>query len=73
MEALVAELGCRIGSLPTTYLGLPLGTGDKSLSIWDNIEERQCKRIVLWKRSFISKGEGIIMINNTLANLQCIK
>ena len=25
MESLVLELGCKIGSLPTEYLGLPLG------------------------------------------------
>ena len=25
MEELASELGCKIGSLPTTYLGLPLG------------------------------------------------
>lgn len=25
MDALAAELGCQIGHLPSTYLGLPLG------------------------------------------------
>ena len=25
MDELVAELGCQVRSLPTTYLGLPLG------------------------------------------------
>ena len=26
VEELAAELGCGVGSLPSTYLGLPLGT-----------------------------------------------
>ena len=25
MELLAAELGCKVGRLPSTYLGLPLG------------------------------------------------
>ena len=31
VEELAVELGCRVGSLPSTYLGLPLGTLHKSL------------------------------------------
>ena len=40
MDTLVAELGCWVGHLPTTYLGLPLGATHKSMAIWDNIEEK---------------------------------
>ena len=37
---LASELGCKIGSLSTSYLGLPLGAKDKALGVWDSIEER---------------------------------
>ena len=33
IEVLTAELGCKVGSLPTTYLGLPLGAPHKSVRI----------------------------------------
>ena len=38
-EELAAELGCRIGSLPTSYLGLPLGAKHKAIGVWDTVED----------------------------------
>ncbi|RVW65636.1 Transposon TX1 uncharacterized 149 kDa protein [Vitis vinifera] len=52
----ISELGCKVGSLPSTYLGLPLGAPHKSVAVWDGVEERMRKRLALWKRQFISKG-----------------
>ena len=37
---LAAKLGCKIGSLPSSYLGLPLGAPYKSVAAWDGVEER---------------------------------
>ena len=37
---LASELGCKIGPLPTSYSGLPLGAKHKALGVWDSIEER---------------------------------
>ena len=54
-EALAAELGCKVGSLPASYLGLPLGAPHNSIVVWDPIKERFRKRLALWKRQFISK------------------
>ena len=39
---LATEVGCRVGSLPSTYLGLSLGVAHKSVVVWDSIEERIC-------------------------------
>ena len=69
MDTLAAELGCWVGHLPTTYLGLPLGATHKSVAIWDNIEEKMYKKLALWKINFISKGGRITLIKSTLANL----
>ena len=44
METLVSVLGCKIGSLPTSYLGIPLGAPYKSTRVWDAVEERFRKR-----------------------------
>ncbi|WJZ99546.1 hypothetical protein VitviT2T_017981 [Vitis vinifera] len=49
-EVLAFELGCKVGSLPSTYLGLPLGAPHKSVAMWDGVEERMRKRLALWKR-----------------------
>ncbi|KAL6321191.1 hypothetical protein AAG906_015535 [Vitis piasezkii] len=69
-EVLASELGCKVGSLPSTYLGLPLGAPHKSVVVWDGVEERMKKRLALWKRQFISKGEGrITLIRSTLASM----
>ena len=69
LDAQAAELGCRTGHLPTTYLGLPLGAAHKSVALWDSIEEKMHKRLALWKRNFISKGGRITLIKSTLASL----
>ena len=44
-KQLASELGCKIGSLPTSYLGLPLGAKHKALGVWDSIEEGFRKRL----------------------------
>ena len=62
MNVLAIELGCKIGSLLSTYLGLPLGVGHKSEVVWDSIEERMWKRLALWKRNFFSKGGRLTLI-----------
>ena len=69
IEVLTAELGCKAGSLPTTYLGLPLGAPHKSVRIWDTIEERFRRRLATWKRQYISKGGRVTLIRSTLSNL----
>ena len=50
VESLAREARCKVGVLPTTYLGLPLGANHKVESVWDVVEERFRKRLALWKR-----------------------
>ena len=69
IDQLVGELGCIVGSLPSTYLGLPLGTRQNSVSIWEGIEEKFRRRLAAWKRQYISKGGRLMLIRSTLSNL----
>lgn len=39
LEELANLMGCSIGSLPTTYLGLPLGAKYKATEIWNGVIE----------------------------------
>ena len=49
VESLAREAGCKVGVLPTTYMGLPLGANHKVELVWDVVEERFRKRLALWK------------------------
>ena len=67
-ESLSLELGCNIFSLPTTYLGLPLGAKHNSTRVWDGVEENFRKRLALWKDDTFQKG-GDTLIRSTLSNM----
>ncbi|KAJ9682618.1 hypothetical protein PVL29_018523 [Vitis rotundifolia] len=72
MDELAWDFGCRVGSLPTTYLGMPLGAPFKSITVWDGVEERFRRRLSLWKRQYLSKGGRATLIRSTLSNLPFI-
>ena len=38
LELLDDELGCKVGSIPSTYLGLPSGARHKFVAAWDRVE-----------------------------------
>ena len=63
------ELGCGIGSFPSSYLGLPLGAPHKAIGVWNSVEERFRKRLASWKMQYISKGGRITLIRSTLSSL----
>ena len=69
MEPLASVLGCKIGSLPTSYLGFPLGAPYKATRVWDAVEERFRKMLSLWKRQYLSKGGCLTLLKSTLSNL----
>ncbi|RVX10737.1 Transposon TX1 uncharacterized 149 kDa protein [Vitis vinifera] len=69
LEVLALEVGCKVGKLPTSYLGIPLGANHKSVAVWDGVEERFRKRLTMWKRQFISKGGRITLIRSTLSSM----
>ena len=66
---LAAKLGCGIGSLPTSYLGLPLGAKHKAVGVWDTMEDRFRNRLAFWKSQYISKGGRLTLICSTLSSL----
>ena len=38
IDNLAMEFGYRVGNLPSTYLGMPLGVPFKSMIVWDGVE-----------------------------------
>nr|CAN82017.1 hypothetical protein VITISV_003416 [Vitis vinifera] len=69
IEGLALELGCKVGELPSCYLGLPLGAPFNSLAMWDGVEERFRRRLAMWKRQYISKGGRLTLIRSTLSSM----
>ena len=69
LEVLAFELGCKVGKLPSLYLGLPLGALHKSVAVWDGVEERLRRRLAFWKRQYISKGGRLTLIRSTSSNV----
>ena len=61
LDELALELGCKTGTLPTSYLGLPLGKGCNSILVWDGVEERfRKKNLPFGKDSLFPKEEGLL-------------
>ena len=69
IHVLAEILGCRIGSLPMTYLGMPLGVSHKSLTIWNPILEKIERKLARWKKMYLSKGGRLTLLKSTLSSL----
>ena len=50
VHVLAEIFGCRIGSLPMTYLGMPLGASHKSPIVWNPILEKTERKLAGWKK-----------------------
>ena len=69
LEEFAKVLGCKASSLPSTYLGLPLGAPYKSSRVWEGVEKRFKKRLALCKRKYLSKGGRQTLIKSILSSL----
>ncbi|XP_060212175.1 uncharacterized protein LOC132639770 [Lycium barbarum] len=69
MEELADIMGCKIGSFPSTYLGLPLGAKYKSTEIWTGIIEKFEKKLATWQMQYLSFGGRLTLINSVLDSL----
>lgn len=65
---LVAILGCKVFSFPTSYLGLTLVIGKPRKSCWDKVLEKKEKRLSVWKVKHLSIGGRIILIKLVLSS-----
>lgn len=69
IEFLAGILGCRLGSLPSSYLGLPLGASSRASRFWDSVLERFEKTLAGWKRQYLSKVGRLTLIKSSLCSL----
>ncbi|WMV33005.1 hypothetical protein MTR67_026390 [Solanum verrucosum] len=66
ISTLANILGGKIGELPTTYLGMPLGAKCKSKNIWNSVVERCENKLVNWRSQYLSLGGRVTLINSVL-------
>ena len=69
MHARAEILGCRVGELPMSYLGMPLGASHNSPSIWNPILEKFERKLAGWKKLYLSKGGRLMLLKSTLFSL----
>ncbi|KAL4594155.1 hypothetical protein ACB092_12G000800 [Castanea dentata] len=69
LDVLARILCCKVGCLPMTYLGMPLGAHYKVSSIWNPIIERMEKKLLGWKRLYLSKRNRLTLLKSTLSSL----
>ena len=69
VHVLAEILGCRILSLPMTYLGMPLGASYKSPIVWNPILEKVERKLAGWKKMYLSKGGRLTLLKSTLSSL----
>ena len=69
IQSLANILQCKVGSLPMTYLSMPLGNLYKTPSIWNPILERMEKKLSGWKWLYFSKRGRLTLLKSTLSSL----
>jgi hypothetical protein len=69
VDQLVEILCCRIGVLPMSYLGMPLGSSFKASSVWNPILEKIERKLAGWKKLYLSKGGRLTLLKSTLSSL----
>ena len=69
VHALAEILGYRVGTLPTSYLGMPLGALHNFPSIWNPILEKIERRLARWRKLYLSKGDRLILLKSVLSSL----
>jgi len=66
MDHLSQIMGGAIGTLPSIYLGMPLGAEYRSIDIWNPILEKCEKKLTRWRSQYLSLGGRLTLINSVL-------
>ncbi|WVZ85156.1 LOW QUALITY PROTEIN: hypothetical protein U9M48_032106 [Paspalum notatum var. saurae] len=70
VESLYSHLfGCKVGSFPFRYLGIPMHYRILRNADWRIVEERFENRLSSWKGKLLSVGVRLVLINSVLSSL----
>ena len=62
-------MNCRKGSLPFTYLGLPIGGDSRKLSFWKPVLDRIVAHLSSWNNKFLSFGGRLVLLKSVLSSV----
>ncbi|GJT16198.1 putative RNA-directed DNA polymerase, eukaryota, reverse transcriptase zinc-binding domain protein [Tanacetum coccineum] len=66
VSIMATSTGCAPGSLPFTYLGLPIGSNMNLISNWQPLIDRFQSRLSSWKANMLSIGGRLTLIKAVL-------
>ncbi|XP_071689048.1 uncharacterized protein [Rutidosis leptorrhynchoides] len=69
VEYMANLFGCKVGTFPFTYLGLPIGANMKKSGSWKPVIEKFEKRLSDWKACALLFGGRLTLMNSVLNNL----
>lgn len=59
-------LNCRVGSLPFSYLGLPIGSNPRRLGIWKPVADTIRQRLFKWNKKNLFIRGRIVLLKSVL-------
>ncbi|KAL4289650.1 hypothetical protein GQ457_14G024300 [Hibiscus cannabinus] len=65
----VERINCRAGTLPTEYLGLPLGQKRNRVALWTHVIEKVKSKLEGWKGISLSFAGRLTQVKAVLSNL----
>jgi len=60
------SLFCRVGSVPFTYLGLPVGVNPRLEKTWQPLLQSLTSRLGSWGNKYVSLGGRVVLLNSVL-------
>ena len=69
IRGLALVLGSKVGNLPITCLGLLFGAFHNFVKAWELVEVKLQRKLLVWKRSYLSKRGTFTLIRSMLLNL----
>jgi len=62
-------LNCKVGSLPMTYMGLPISDSNLGVHSFEGIVEKMRKKLQPWKGKNLSSGGRLVLTNSSMSSL----
>ncbi|GKE75178.1 putative RNA-directed DNA polymerase, eukaryota, reverse transcriptase zinc-binding domain protein [Tanacetum coccineum] len=69
IEDMARLTGCLPGSIPFTYLGLPIGSNMNRLVLWNGLIEKFKSRLSIWKANLLSIGGRSTLVKAVLGSI----